>query len=38
MSESDESALKPGAEVAVRYDPSHPSSVAVEGPATPSAA
>ena len=32
LSEAEEAALTPGAEVTVRYDPVHPSSVAVVGP------
>lgn len=37
VNELDEPALKPGVEVAVRYDPAHPTRVAVVGPLTPSA-
>jgi hypothetical protein len=36
IDELDEPALKPGVEVAVRYDPSNPSRVAVVGPRIPS--
>ncbi len=32
MTEAEEATLKPGTEVNVRYDPSHPTSVAVIGP------
>lgn len=37
VNERDEPALRPGVEVAVRYDPIHPRRVAVVGPMTPSA-
>ncbi len=32
LTDAEEAALKPGAEVAIRYDPAKPSSVAVVGP------
>ena len=35
LDESAEAALAPGGEVAVRYDPGHPRSVAVVGPMAP---
>jgi len=37
VNETDEPALKPGVEVAVRYDPADPARVAVVGPLMPSA-
>lgn len=37
LSQADEDALKPGAEVMVRYDPQHPARIAVVGPAAASA-
>ena len=37
LSEAEEAVLTPGAEVTIRYDPVHPSSVAVVGPMAPQA-
>lgn len=37
LTEDEEAPLKPGSEVTIRYDPTHPTSVVVVGPMVPSA-